>query len=364
MRRYLILENGELFKGDAIGSERERTGEVVFNTGMTGYQEIMSDPSYCGQIVTMTYPLIGNYGINRDDFESIEPSIHGMIVKEAAAYPSHFRANLSLDEWLKHHDIPGIQGIDTRKLTRMIRTTGTLKGRICSPDVDVSEVVEELKRTNLPVDQVARVSTKNRFINPGSKERIVLLDFGVKKGIVKDLVREGYEVIVVPYNTTASEIRALKPDGVVLSNGPGDPTSVPEAIAALTSIIGDIPVFGICLGHQLLALACGGKTEKMKFGHRGSNHPVKNIRTGQIALTSQNHGYTVQADSLSNTDLEVTHINVNDGSVEGIRHKYAPAFSVQYHPEASPGPEDAKDLFQEFKQLLQEQALRKGTTNA
>ncbi|MFA9557388.1 carbamoyl phosphate synthase small subunit [Evansella sp. AB-rgal1] len=364
MKRLLVLENGEIFEGKGIGSERERDGEVVFNTGMTGYQEVMSDPSYCGQIVTMTYPLIGNYGINRDDFESIIPNIHGLIVKEASAYPSHFRSNLTLDEWLKHFDIPGIQGIDTRKLTRMIRENGTLKGRICSADANIDEVIAHLKEIPFPTDQVATVSTKTRFVNPGSKERVVLIDYGVKKGIVKNLVAEGYEVMVVPHNTTADEIRLFQPDGIVLSNGPGDPKDVPECIETVRELIGEVPIFGICLGHQLLALACGAETVKMKFGHRGSNHPVKDLRTGYIAITAQNHGYTVEPISLIDTELEITHINVNDGSIEGIRHKEELAFSVQYHPEASPGPEDAQGLFKEFREMLNEHATRKGIYNA
>ncbi|ADU30825.1 glutamine-hydrolyzing carbamoyl-phosphate synthase small subunit [Evansella cellulosilytica] len=362
MKRLLVLENGEVLEGNGIGSDKEKDGEVVFNTGMTGYQEVMSDPSYCGQIVTMTYPLIGNYGINRDDFESIIPNIHGLIVKEASAYPSHFRSNLSLDEWLKHFDIPGIEGIDTRKLTRMIRENGTLKGRICAADVNVEEVVSHLKEIPFPTDQVSRVSTKTRFVNPGTKERVVLIDYGVKKGIVKNLVAEGYEVMVVPHNTTAEEIRLFQPDGIVLSNGPGDPKDVKECIETVRQLIGEVPIFGICLGHQLLALACGAETVKMKFGHRGSNHPVKDLRTGQIAITAQNHGYTVHPDSLSGTKLEVTHVNVNDGSIEGIRHTEELAFSVQYHPEASPGPEDAQDLFKEFREMLD--SSRKGITHA
>lgn len=365
MKRQLILENGETFVGEALGSNNVQTGEVVFNTGMTGYQEILSDPSYCGQIVTMTYPLIGNYGINRDDFESVKPSIHGLIVREAANYPSHFRSQLSIDEWLKREDIPGLQGIDTRKLTRMIRNSGTLKGRLASLDVNVEEIAAELKQMPFATDQVSRVSTKNRYMNPGQKERIVLIDYGVKKGIVKDLVSEGYEVLVVPYSMTAEEVIALQPDGVVLSNGPGDPTSVPEAIETVKGLLGKAPIFGICLGHQLIALACGAKTVKMTFGHRGSNHPVKDLRTGQIAMTSQNHGYTVDEESLASTVLEITHINVNDSSVEGVRHQELPVFSVQYHPEASPGPEDAKGLFQEFKQLVaSNQKETRGITHA
>ncbi|WP_416151019.1 glutamine-hydrolyzing carbamoyl-phosphate synthase small subunit [Salipaludibacillus sp. HK11] len=365
MKRQLILENGERLIGEAIGSNEERAGEVVFNTGMTGYQEILSDPSYCGQIVTMTYPLIGNYGINRDDFESVDPSIHGLIVREASEYPSHFRSQLTINDWLKKENIPGIQGIDTRKLTRLIRETGTLKGRICAIDADVDTVVNELRATPTPTDQVSRVSTKNRYMNPGMKERIVLIDYGAKKGIVKDLVAEGYEVVVVPYSLTADEIMALQPDGVVLSNGPGNPTSIPESVETVKGLLGKTPIFGICLGHQLLALACGAKTTKMKFGHRGSNHPVKDLQTGYISITSQNHGYTVDEASLEATPLEITHINVNDQSVEGVKHIEYPAFSVQYHPEASPGPEDAKGLFREFKAIVQNQLeLTGGKTHA
>ncbi|WP_280769056.1 glutamine-hydrolyzing carbamoyl-phosphate synthase small subunit [Salipaludibacillus daqingensis] len=360
MKRQLILENGDRLIGQAIGSEEEKAGEVVFNTGMTGYQEILSDPSYCGQIVTMTYPLIGNYGINRDDFESVDPSIHGLIVREAADYPSHFRSQLSINEWLKKENIPGIQGIDTRKLTRIIRETGTMKGKICSMDVDVEAVVKELQASNSPTDQVSRVSTKNRYMNPGVKERIVLVDYGVKKGIVKDLVTEGYEVVVVPYSMTAEEILMLQPDGVVLSNGPGDPTSIPHSVETVKGLLGKTPIFGICLGHQLLALACGATTRKMPFGHRGSNHPVKDLQTGQISITSQNHGYTVDAESLQGTKLKMTHINVNDQSVEGVKHLEYSAFSVQYHPEASPGPEDAKGLFKEFKSIVENNQLATG----
>ncbi|MCR6095970.1 glutamine-hydrolyzing carbamoyl-phosphate synthase small subunit [Salipaludibacillus agaradhaerens] len=365
MKRQLILENGATFIGEGIGSEEEKSGEVVFNTGMTGYQEILSDPSYCGQIVTLTYPLIGNYGINRDDFESVKPSIHGLVVREATDYPSHFRSQISIDQWLKKEKIPGIQGIDTRKLTRMIRENGTLKGRLCSMAADISQTVEELKATPLAVNQVSQVSTKNQYMNPGTKERIVLVDYGAKKGIVKDLVADGYEVVVVPYNIAAASLLSLQPDGVVLSNGPGDPTSVPEAIEMVKQLLGKVPMFGICLGHQLLALASGAKTEKMAFGHRGSNHPVKDLRTGQITITSQNHGYTVDTESIKHTDLIVTHINVNDKTIEGLSHKNYPAFSVQYHPEASPGPEDAKGLFKEFKTLvMQQKTANRGKTYA
>ncbi|MEK3989504.1 MULTISPECIES: carbamoyl phosphate synthase small subunit [Robertmurraya] len=352
MKRQLILENGTVFIGKAFGSDTEKMGEVVFNTGMTGYQEILSDPSYCGQIVTFTYPLVGNYGINRDDFESISPSVHGMVVKEAAEFPSNWRNEKTLDELLKEKNIPGISGVDTRKLTRIIRQYGALKGAICSIDASVEEVLEELK-SPFRNDQVKQVSTKSAYASPGRGRRIVLVDFGMKHGILRELNKRDCDVIVVPYNTTAEEIKRLNPDGVMLSNGPGDPKDVPEAIEMIKEIIGHVPLFGICLGHQLFALACGANTVKLKFGHRGSNHPVKDLATGKVALTSQNHGYTVEEESLQGTSLEVTHIALNDGTVEGLKHKEAKAFTVQYHPEASPGPEDANYLFEQFLQLIE-----------
>ncbi|TMW73149.1 carbamoyl phosphate synthase small subunit [Alteribacter natronophilus] len=351
--RWLVLENGEVFKGKAIGSERLLSGEVVFNTSMTGYQEMMSDPSYCGQILTLTYPLIGNYGINRDDFESITPYINGLIVKKASVHPSHFRSRFTLHEWLKTNGIPGLTGIDTRKLTRMIRESGTMKGAFCDSEELIGETAERLKNTDFPRSQVKHVSTKTRYVTPAAGRRIVLIDYGAKKGIVKDLNAFGFEVIVVPFNSTSAEVLSLSPDGVMLSNGPGDPQDIPEAVETVRELLGHVPIFGICLGHQLLALAAGAGTEKMRFGHRGGNHPVKDLRTGKVAITSQNHGYTVNPVSVEQTDLEITHVNVNDRSVEGLRHTLVPAFSVQYHPEASPGPEDAKDLFMEFKRMVE-----------
>ncbi|GGJ55340.1 carbamoyl-phosphate synthase small subunit [Anoxybacillus voinovskiensis] len=354
MKRQLILEDGTFFVGEAFGSTEQTVGEVVFNTGMTGYQEILSDPSYCGQIVTMTYPLIGNYGINRDDFESIEPSIHGLIVKEMCDVPSNWRSERTLDAYFKEKNIPGLAGIDTRKLTRIIRQYGTLKGMICDMDVDVTEAVAYLRKTELPHDQVKRVSTKSAYPSPGRGHRVVLIDFGMKHGILRELNKRNCDVIVLPYNATAQEVLRLHPDGVMLSNGPGDPKDVPEAIEMIQGIVGRVPLFGICLGHQLFALACGADTEKMKFGHRGSNHPVKHIATGKVAITSQNHGYTVTIESLRNTRLEMTHVALNDGTIEGLRHLDFPAFTVQYHPEASPGPEDANDLFDEFMAMIEQ----------
>ncbi|BDG35077.1 carbamoyl phosphate synthase small subunit [Saccharococcus caldoxylosilyticus] len=354
MKRQLVLEDGSFFIGEVFGSTEKTIGEVVFNTGMTGYQEILTDPSYCGQIVTMTYPLIGNYGINRDDFESIEPHIHGLIVKEVCNVPSNWRNEMTLDEYLKEKKIPGLAGIDTRKLTRIIRQYGTLKGMICDLDVSVQEVVEYLKTTALPRDQVKRVSTKSPYPSPGRGYRVVLVDFGMKHGILRELNKRNCDVIVLPYNATAEQVLCLHPDGVMLSNGPGDPKDVPEAIEMIRGILGKVPIFGICLGHQLFALACGADTEKMKFGHRGSNHPVKHLATGKVAITSQNHGYTVKKESLPHTRLEVTHIALNDGTIEGLRHLDYPAFTVQYHPEASPGPEDSNSLFDEFIVMIRE----------
>jgi carbamoyl-phosphate synthase small subunit len=359
MKRQLILEDGTVFVGEGFGSTEDTIGEVVFNTGMTGYQEILSDPSYCGQIVTLTYPLIGNYGINRDDFESIIPAISGFIVKEVCDIPSNFRSQFTLDEYFKAKNIPGLSGIDTRKLTRIIRQYGTLKGAFCSMDEKIEEIVSRLKETSLLTNQVHQVSTKTPYPSPGRGNRVVLVDFGMKHGILRELNNRHCDVIVVPYNTTAEEILLLNPDGIMLSNGPGDPKDVAEAIEMIRGVLGKVPLFGICLGHQLFALACGANTEKMKFGHRGSNHPVKHLLTGKVAITSQNHGYTVEDFSLEGTRLEVTHIALNDGTNEGLRHLDYPAFTVQYHPEASPGPEDANELFDEFLAMI-EQSKKEG----
>ncbi len=352
MKKQLILEDGTVFIGQGFGADTNSIGEVVFNTGMTGYQEILSDPSYCSQIVTLTYPLVGNYGINRDDFESIAPAINGFIVKEVCDFPSNWRNELSLDEFFKQKNIPGLAGIDTRKLTRIIRKYGTLKGAICSIEMDAEDVIKQLKTSKLPTDQVQQVSTKKAYPSPGRGSRVVLVDYGMKHGILRELNQRDCDVIVVPYNATAEEILNLSPDGVMLSNGPGDPKDVPEAIEAIKGIVGKVPLFGICLGHQLFALASGADTEKMKFGHRGSNHPVKDLLTGKVSLTSQNHGYTVNEQSIEQTDLEITHLALNDGTIEGLQHKQYPAFTVQYHPEASPGPEDANYLFDRFMSII------------
>ncbi|WP_110932193.1 glutamine-hydrolyzing carbamoyl-phosphate synthase small subunit [Paenibacillus bouchesdurhonensis] len=357
MQARLLLEDGTLFTGKSFGAEGELTGEVVFNTGVTGYQEVVSDPSYYGQIVTMTYPLIGNYGISRDDFEALVPSIHGLVVRRYEPIPSNWRAQYSLGDLLKEHDIPGISDIDTRMLTRKIRQNGTMKGIITTSSV---KSVEELQAMMASVsveelhNQVASTSTSFLYHNPGAKERIVLVDFGAKNGILRQLNQRGCDVVIVPHDTTAEEVRRLNPDGIQLSNGPGDPKDVPHAVQMISELLGEYPIFGICLGHQLLSLACGADTEKLKFGHRGGNHPVKELATGRCYITSQNHGYAVTEASIAGTELEITHINNNDKTIEGVRHKKHPAFSVQYHPEASPGPQDNNYLFDRFLEMIKE----------
>ncbi|MFD1176084.1 glutamine-hydrolyzing carbamoyl-phosphate synthase small subunit [Paenibacillus puldeungensis] len=356
MQARLLLEDGTLFTGTSFGAEGNKTGEVVFNTGITGYQEVLSDPSYCGQIVTMTYPLIGNYGISRDDFESIAPSIHGFVVRRYEPTPSNWRAQYNLGDLLKEYGIPGITDIDTRMLTRIIRHQGTMRGILTTSTKSVEELKEMMLQTSIDElrNQVAQTSTKHVYSSPGSKERIVLVDFGAKSGILRELNKRDCDVIIVPHDTTADEIRRLCPDGIQLSNGPGDPKDVPYAAKMISELLGEYPIFGICLGHQLFALACGADTEKLKFGHRGGNHPVKDLETGRCYITSQNHGYTVTESSLAGTDLVVTHINNNDKTIEGLKHKRYPAFSVQYHPEAAPGPYDNSYLFDQFIEMIRE----------
>ncbi|OWA36730.1 carbamoyl phosphate synthase small subunit [Saccharibacillus sp. O16] len=354
MQAKLLLEDGTLFTGRSFGAQGDTTGEVVFNTGITGYQEVLSDPSYCNQIVTMTYPLIGNYGITRDDFESVRPFVNGFVVRRYEPVPSNWRAEYTLDELLKEHGIVGISDIDTRMLTRLLRNHGTMRGILAAGDRPVEELKEMLEASVLVNDQVKKTSTPHVYNSPGHGERIVLIDYGAKSGIVRELSARGCDIVVVPQDITAEQIRRLNPDGIQLSNGPGDPKDVPHAVETLKQLLGEYPIFGICLGHQLLALAGGADTEKLKFGHRGGNHPVKELETGRCYITSQNHGYTVKEDSLAGTDFEVTHINNNDKTIEGIRHKSYPAFSVQYHPEAAPGPFDNSYLFDRFIEMIRE----------
>jgi carbamoyl-phosphate synthase small subunit len=354
MKKKLILETGEVFHGEGFGANWETIGEVVFNTGMTGYQELISDPSYCGQIVCMTYPLIGNYGVNRDDFESIEPAIKGLIVRELCDFPSNFRSQMTIDELFKKKNLSGIQGIDTRKLTRILRNRGVVKGKIVDENSNDEEVIRQIKTFEIPSNQVESVSTKTAYAAPGRGFKVVLVDFGSKLGIIRELSQRDCDITVVSQDVTADEILMMNPDGVMLSNGPGNPEDVKGAQEMINGILGKVPIFGICLGHQLIGLACGAKTFKLKFGHRGGNHPVLDIAKNRVEITAQNHGYAIDSESLKNTDLEETHIALNDKTNEGFKHKIHPCFSVQYHPEASPGPEDANYLFDEFIELMEE----------
>lgn len=351
-KRQLILEDGTIFIGEGFGGNVNTTGEIVFNTSMTGYQEIISDPSYCGQIITMTYPLIGNYGINRDDFETVTPFIHGFIVKEVCDSPSNFRSDETLHEYLKVNDIPGISGIDTRKLTKVIRKHGTMRAMITDADDLGEEMVREVRNSPFQTVPVKQTSAAKPYVVPGRGLRIVLVDFGMKHGILRELTKRDCHVTVVPYNYGAENILRLKPDGILLTNGPGDPKNIPESIEMVKQVLGELPLFGVCLGHQLLALACGADTEKMRFGHRGGYHPVKDLRNNKTYMTSQNHGYVVTRDSLEHSDLTLTQIALNDGSIEGISHNVFPAFSVQYYPEGSPGSGDRNSLYDEFLQLI------------
>ncbi|MGT2866702.1 carbamoyl phosphate synthase small subunit [Streptococcus fryi] len=350
-KRLLILENGTVFEGTAIGAELDVTGELVFNTGMTGYQEAITDQSYNGQILTFTYPLVGNYGINRDDYESIIPTCKGVVVSEAARRPSNWRSQMSLDDFLKAKKIPGIAGIDTRALTKMIRQFGTMKASLSNPGDSLKHLTDQLKATVLPFNNVEQVSTKTAYPAPDIGKTIVVVDFGLKHSILRELSRRHCNIMVVPYNTTAETILGLNPDGVLLSNGPGNPEDVPEALDMIRQIQGLIPIFGICLGHQLFSLANGAKTYKLRFGHRGFNHAVREIASGRIDFTSQNHGYAVSREAFPDC-LLVTHEEINDKSIEGVKHRHFPAFSVQYHPDAAPGPHDASYLFDDFLEMI------------
>ncbi|WP_203225832.1 glutamine-hydrolyzing carbamoyl-phosphate synthase small subunit [Faecalibaculum rodentium] len=352
MERLLILEDGSVYRGQGFGSDDLKTGELVFNTSMTGYQEILTDNSYCGQIVMMTYPLIGNYGINRDDYESIEPAVFGFVTRDLCQSPNNWRSQETLDDFLKAHNIPGIYDVDTRAITRKLRNKGTMRAMLANPDTDIEAAVRQLQETDYLHDQVARVSSSKIFPIPNRGHKVVLMDFGAKLGIVRELSRRGCDLIVVPWDTDAQTILSYHPDGVMLSNGPGDPEDVPQAIETIRQLMGKTVIFGICLGHQLISLACGAKTYKLKFGHRGANHPVVDLETGKVDITSQNHGFAVDIDSLADTELELTHKALNDGSCEGVRHKELPVFSVQFHPEASAGPEDTAYLFDKFVAMM------------
>jgi carbamoyl-phosphate synthase small subunit len=390
----LALEDGKVFRGEAFGAPATALGEVCFNTSMTGYQEILTDPSYKGQIVTMTYPLIGNYGVNSLDVESEGPQVSGFVIRELSRVFSNWRAEMSLEDYLKKHNIPGIQGIDTRALTKHLRSRGAMKGIITTESMSDSEAVEKARQWKgvVGVDYVKEVTCKKsydwdpkdslsrRWRIPGTSNEvgglpksdgldhgagaetylwslaptrynIVAYDFGVKKNILRRLRQNGFKIKVVPATTSAQEVLKLNPDGIFLSNGPGDPAALDYAVSSVKELIGKKPIFGICLGHQILGRAFGGKTFKLKFGHRGGNQPVKDLASGRISITSQNHGFAVDAKSLPK-EIEQTQINLNDKTCEGMRHKDLPVFCVQYHPEASPGPHDANNLFAEFGKMI------------
>ncbi len=390
MKAILALEDGTVFEGTAFGAATTATGESCFNTSMTGYQEVLTDPSYRGQIVAMTYPLIGNYGINALDSESDAPHVRGFVIEELCEIPSSWRSEETLDAYLKRNNIPGIQGIDTRSLTKRLRTAGAMRSALCTDgsldaegavkaaqDSDSMQGADFVKEVTAPAsyrwDPEDKFSGEWSIVNyavqesysdgaasgdkqvfrplPEPKYRIVAYDLGIKRNILRSLRQRGFVVEVVTANTTAEEVLEMNPDGVFLSNGPGDPGALPYVHKEVEKLIPKKPMFAICLGHQMLGHAMGGKTYKLKFGHRGGNQPVKDLRSGKVAITSQNHGFAVDADSLP-AHVEVTHINLNDNTVEGLRHRDYPVFSVQYHPEAAPGPHDASYFFDEFAKLI------------
>lgn len=370
-KAVLYLEDGRTFPGESFGARGESIGEVVFNTSLSGYQEVITDPSYKRQIVTMTYPLIGNYGINEEDTESEGPQVAGLVVRELSPLPSNWRSQKTLDDYFKDNGILGIQGVDTRALTKHIRDAGAQMAIISTTDFDPASLRAKLEQAPPYVgsDLVKEVTCREPYAwkqgtwrfpedrsnfpkKSGDRFKVIVYDFGVKRNILRHLVDEGCEITVVPASFPAEEVLEMGPRGVLLSNGPGDPAAIPYVIDNVKKLIGKLPIMGICLGNQILGLALGGKTYKLKFGHRGGNQPVKDLTTGKITITSQNHGFCVDLETLDTNEVSLTHVNLNDLTLEGFRHKHLPIFSVQYHPEASPGPHDASYLFNQFYELM------------
>ena len=369
MEALLALEDGRVFSGKGYGARAERGGEVVFNTSITGYQEIFTDPSYAGQIVCLTYPHIGNVGANSFDNEATRPYIEALVVRHFSEVTSNWRSQQSADEFLRRHDIPGISHIDTRALVRHLRRHGAMRAVLSTLSPDAESLVTKVRSLPemLGLDLASTVTCSKSYqwnqpsVDIGetaekaaTRFHVVAYDYGLKRNILRRLVDVGCRVTVVPAHTPAEEVLAMKPDGVFLSNGPGDPEPCTYAVEAVRKLIGRVPIFGICLGHQIVGLALGGKTYKLKFGHHGANHPVKNLLTGKVEITAQNHGFAVDPDSLPQSDVELTHVNLNDSTLEGLRHRSLPLFTVQYHPEASPGPHDSHYLFSEFTKLMEE----------
>ena len=369
---FLALEDGTVFEGSSFGAPVQRTGEVVFNTAITGYQEIFTDPSYCGQIVVLTNPQIGNYGANQADCEAGVPYIEGLVVREISPVASNWRAEDRAEHFLAKHGIPVIADVDTRRMVRLLRERGAMRGIIAVGDHDPDALVRAARSAPTMTGQnlVSKVSTPNSYqwtssiepvsasdkLQPATESafHVIAYDYGIKRNILRHLVQSGSRVTVVPSDTSATDTLALKPDGVFLSNGPGDPEPLERQSTEVRKLIGKVPIFGICLGHQILGLALGGKTYKLKFGHHGANHPVLNRKSNKVEITSQNHGFCVDPDSLRDSDVEITHLNLNDQTVEGFRHRSEPVFCVQYHPEAAPGPHDSHYLFQRFAEIMKE----------
>lgn len=359
-KRQLILEDGTVFEGKAFGSSRVRSGDVIFNTGVTGYQEVITDPNYNGNIVVNTYPVVGTYGINRDDHEAIDPYIHGLVVKELTDIPSNFRNEESLHDFLKKHDIPGVSGIDTRMLTRLLREKGTMKGVLADVDTDAKKVDEEMKTDRSTDALVKETSITKPYIVPGRGTRIVIIDLGMKYTILRELTERNCHITVVPYDFDAYEIMRFNPDGVMISNGPGNPEKLTTTIDIVKQLLGQVPIFGIGLGHQIFAIASGAKSEKMHVGHFGPSFPVKELSKDQTWLTTQSRQYTIDKASLENTDLEITFESLNDGTIEGLSHKKYVGFSVQFNPEGAPGPSETNFLFDEFLKAIKKNTETNG----